>query len=451
MTNLSLSTIRSAFRDLNLAIEPTGKQSRAAVAVLVHEGACGVELLLVERVERDGDPWSGHLTLPGGLVDLKDASPKTAAERETFEEVGIDVSTAKYLGQLDDVTDNAVTVQVSAFVYVVQHKGEAQINHEIHDTSWVPLNEVASLSRHGQKESQIVGSTRECPVVYLLGPRRPPLSGVTHRIIQQLFAIAGADFLSQKATDPVTHIDLQRGFRALGLEREDVLFFHSSLKSFVRVKGGADSVIDSAVEAMGTYGTVVVPTFVQKVNGERATYRQREQAWNIETSPSDVGYVTEIFRKRPDSIRSDHCCDSLAAIGAEATTVMNAHRIAHSRPSLWNERAFGRGSPWDWLVERNALYLLMGVDFHVCSIFHYAQAVWVEKRLNKMGDERVWPAYNFPEMGRRVKAEGLVKEIWVGPSRWQAFRVEPCMEFVMRILDNHPEIIKEETLKPLGE
>ena len=76
--------------------------------------------------------------------------------------------------------------------------------------------------------------------------------------------------------------------------------------------------------------------------------------------------------------------------------------------------------------------------------------------LLKMGKIYAWfPQRCQPrvgaEMGCRVKAEGLIKEIWVGPSHWQASRVKPCMEFVMHVLDRHPKILTEETLKILGE
>ena len=132
--------------------------------------------------------------------------------------------------------------------------------------------------------------------------------------------------------NPIQKDDILQGFAALGLRKGDALLFHSSLKSFGYVHGGAETVIDGAIEAVGATGTVVVPTFVQKVNGESATYRTRREAWNIRTSPSDVGHVTEVFRRRPDAVRSDHCCDSLAAIGAEAEAAMGGHKRAGSSP-----------------------------------------------------------------------------------------------------------------------
>ncbi len=245
--------------------------------------------------------------------------------------------------------------------------------------------------------------------------------------------------------------DILKGFASLGIRRGDALLFHSSLKSFGDVQGGADTVIDGAIEAVGESGTVVVPTFVQKVNGESATYRTRLEAWDVRTSPSDVGHVTEVFRRRPEAVRSDHCCDSLAAIGADARNAMVPHGSAGPRLSPWDEKAFGHGSPWDWLVDRNALYVLMGVGFNVCSIFHYNQALWVERNYGRSHPAPMWPGYNFSTMGDRVKSAGFVLETSVGPSRWQAFRVAPTIEYVSRVLDDDPSLITLSPLKLYGE
>lgn len=245
--------------------------------------------------------------------------------------------------------------------------------------------------------------------------------------------------------------DILQGFAALGLRKGDALMFHSSLSSFGYVEGGADAVIDGAIEAVGKSGTVVVPTFVQKVNGESATYRTRHEAWNIDRSSSDVGHITEVFRQRPEAVRSDHCCDSLAAIGADAGNAMGGHGSAGPRLSPWDEKAFGHGSPWDWLVDRNALYVLMGVGFNVCSIFHYNQALWVERNDANAGNPRMWPVFNFSVMGERVKSAGLVSQVCVGPSVWQAFRVVPTLEHVSSVLDDEPALIALSPLKLYGE
>ncbi len=50
------------------------------------------EILFIKRAERKGDRWTSHVALPGGRRDPKDEDDRAAAVRETFEEVGIELT-----------------------------------------------------------------------------------------------------------------------------------------------------------------------------------------------------------------------------------------------------------------------------------------------------------------------------------------------------------------------
>src|SRR5262249_34398676 len=83
-------------------------RGRAAVAAILREpaGALGgdPEVLLIRRAERKGDPWSGHMALPGGRMATGDADLAATVTRETLEEIGLDLGAhGRLLGQLDDI------------------------------------------------------------------------------------------------------------------------------------------------------------------------------------------------------------------------------------------------------------------------------------------------------------------------------------------------------------
>lgn len=78
--------------------------ARAAATLLaLYPGERGelVAPLTVRRSELR--EHAGEVSLPGGTIDAEDASPQAAALREAWEEVGLDPSLVRVLGELDPV------------------------------------------------------------------------------------------------------------------------------------------------------------------------------------------------------------------------------------------------------------------------------------------------------------------------------------------------------------
>src|SRR5512147_1311947 len=98
---ISIANVRSSLaRRAPRAIEAeTGRQ--AAVAILLAERDGDAHALLIQRAERPGDPWSGHMAFPGGHREPHEHDLFLTAARETFEEVGIDLHRqAEAIGRL---------------------------------------------------------------------------------------------------------------------------------------------------------------------------------------------------------------------------------------------------------------------------------------------------------------------------------------------------------------
>src|SRR5437870_1501228 len=72
---------------------------RAAVAIVLRDGASGIEVLFIHRAEHPDDPWSGHMAFPGGRAEDGEP-PVLTAMRESAEEVGLDLGEAELLGGL---------------------------------------------------------------------------------------------------------------------------------------------------------------------------------------------------------------------------------------------------------------------------------------------------------------------------------------------------------------
>lgn len=115
----------------------------AAVALVLRRSnvADDLDLLLIRRAERVGDPWSGQIGLPGGRVDPSDRSLEETAVRETIEELGLDVRAhGVILGALDELrprTPVLPPIIVRPYVCVIREVPPLVPSDEVAEYRWV--------------------------------------------------------------------------------------------------------------------------------------------------------------------------------------------------------------------------------------------------------------------------------------------------------------------------
>lgn len=156
---------------------------KAAVAMVLSQGGNGLRILFIERATHPGDPWSGNIGFPGGKVEPSDAGAKEAAERETMEELSVDLSCAKYLGRLSDLDGSHLSVQLSCFVYLIEPDIGFIMSDEVKDVFWVDLDMLTDSSRHGMHQFTFAGDRFESPCVKLPYDDKPVLWGLTYRMV----------------------------------------------------------------------------------------------------------------------------------------------------------------------------------------------------------------------------------------------------------------------------
>ncbi len=172
---------------------------RAAVALVLRlpsgapaGGTAAPELLLVRRAEYPGDPWSGHVALPGGRAEAGDASLWHTAARETLEETGLDLLAAgRLLGVLDELyprTPSLPPVVVRPHVAVAAADGPLVLSAELAAAFWVPLGEFARPGVRAERAVKARGVRLVVPSYAVAGHT---VWGMTVRVLRQFFALAG--------------------------------------------------------------------------------------------------------------------------------------------------------------------------------------------------------------------------------------------------------------------
>ena len=178
--------IRSLLDRLDTRSPPHG-EAGAAVTIILRDGRSDVEVLLIERAIREGDPASGQIGLPGGRVDEGEGELAATALRECEEEVGLGpgdlVGVPRFVGF---ETATAVGLRVGVFAAALgptDHGPTARDAREVAHVFWMPrgaLRESRSVLR-----DTIVGSRQVDATVF----DGHVLWGFTRRVLLDFFGI----------------------------------------------------------------------------------------------------------------------------------------------------------------------------------------------------------------------------------------------------------------------
>lgn len=164
-----------------------GDRIHSSVAMLLKQGAEGVEILLIERASNANDFWSGHIALPGGKVEPEDSGPRQTAERETMEELGLELSSVDFLGQLNDIVPGGLSIVVSCFVYVLPKAPKLHPDAaEVADVFWFPLAKAEDPKRFTNVEYTRRGRSRTFPAIKVHDDKEQPVWGITYRLLKNL-------------------------------------------------------------------------------------------------------------------------------------------------------------------------------------------------------------------------------------------------------------------------
>jgi 8-oxo-dGTP pyrophosphatase MutT (NUDIX family) len=146
-------------------------------------------VLLIRRAEWEGDPWSGHIGLPGGRTEPADRDLLVTAIRETSEEVGVVLDEQQYLGRLDPVAPRsplARMVVVHPHVFLVGDRPVLNLSHEVAEAFWVPLDRLRDPAVQRAFTIDLRGFESSFPAYHL---PEGVVWGLTERILTPLLAL----------------------------------------------------------------------------------------------------------------------------------------------------------------------------------------------------------------------------------------------------------------------
>jgi len=175
----------------------------------------------------------------------------------------------------------------------------------------------------------------------------------------------------------VTKQDIKEAYQRLGVVPGDIVLTHSSFKSLGPTENGADTVISGIFEAVGPEGTVVFPTLCSN------DWYHLFENWHLD-APSDVGYLTNYFRKLPGALRSNQATHSVAAIGKYASYLTETHGQTGHRYGVYGVTPFAKDSPWEKMYHMDTKIIFLGVPITKCTMRHYVEYCFVDDQLTRV-------------------------------------------------------------------
>jgi aminoglycoside 3-N-acetyltransferase len=167
----------------------------------------------------------------------------------------------------------------------------------------------------------------------------------------------------------------------------EVLMVHSSYDRLLPMyKGSPQDLVNELIAFCGESRTLVMPAFV--LGGRLYDKKEyfRKHAFDVRRTPSEMGLLTEVFRRTPGVMRSLHPTHSVCAIGPHARELTATHHTAATRA--------GENTPFGFMAKTPTAIIGLGIEYYRCvTQTHTAEDV--------LGDE-------FPVKFRREPIQTLL-------------------------------------------
>jgi aminoglycoside N3'-acetyltransferase len=177
----------------------------------------------------------------------------------------------------------------------------------------------------------------------------------------------------------MTKENLRADLDRLGVRAGDLLMLHASLRKIglgrdAVGQGGAELLLDALEAAVGPGGTLMMVLGTDYPMDWVYDHPPAARAALLDGSPPldhrsapvlpEVGWLAEVFRRRPRTLVSDNPSGRFGARGARAAALL--------ADQPWDDY-YGPGSPLDKLCRWNGRILRLGADPETVTALHYAE------------------------------------------------------------------------------
>lgn len=167
------------------------------------------------------------------------------------------------------------------------------------------------------------------------------------------------------AGSPLQLEELDKTLEILGIGHRERIFVHSHSAVLGQLPGGVRAVVDTLKRRVGEQGLIMMPTYPHR--GSFWDYAHGDPLFDVRRTPSQMGLMTEFFRRDKQARRSVHPTHPVSLWGEQA----DEWAVGHDQAA----NPFHARSPFGRLHRAGGKVLFMELDgWHLTQI-HVAEAL----------------------------------------------------------------------------
>ena len=189
-----------------------------------------------------------------------------------------------------------------------------------------------------------------------------------------------------------TSADFTKSLEQLGLGANDSVLMHARLSPFNGFVGQPVEILGAVQGVIGTGGTLLMMSSAYRTATRR--YLETSPTFDVRRTPSQMGMLTEIFRRTPGVRRSLHPAHPVLAGGAKAEWFVAGHEATPF--------SCGDDTPFSRLVEANGKILFFDLRLRGFTFMHHVEHTLQSELSFPLYDERVFQVPVVSATGERL-------------------------------------------------
>jgi aminoglycoside 3-N-acetyltransferase len=137
----------------------------------------------------------------------------------------------------------------------------------------------------------------------------------------------------------------------IGIKAGDTLLVHSSMSKIGFLENGAKTIVEALLESIGEEGNLLMPNSPNA--GLQLDYIRKLIVFDVQQAPSQLGAISEYFRKLSKAKRSPHPTEPVSCVGKDADFFVDDH--------FGNLTPYNSNSPFYKVAQRRGKILYIGV------------------------------------------------------------------------------------------